>query len=293
MELDYVKLRDIKPALSGNIRSAQLMLKKAPFPDEKAIHDIRVLMKKSRAFLKLVTPQIENGYTDRDFNSLREVGRIMSEWRETSVHRKTLKEFRKDYPDIFSRLEDNLLLRQMIEKQEVKKEGSDKPGAEIDQVVTLLNKTSYRIRFQTMNALDPQSLIRVLDDSYRRVGLIYLKCRNNPTSEGLHKFRKRTKDFLYQLYIFKPLNPSGIKDLEKKLDNMTQNLGKYHDISQIIKILGYEYRKGSNPEALDELIIKFRDKQDLYLSKVWPTAYQIFCPGQKLVNVLGFKLLVI
>jgi len=44
---------------------------------------------------------------------------------------------------------------------------------------------------------------------------------------------------------------------------------------------------------MDELIIKIREKQDTYLSKVWPVAYKIFCPGQKLVNVLGFKLLVI
>jgi len=36
-----------------------------------------------------------------------------------------------------------------------------------------------------------------------------------------------------------------------------------------------------------------REAQDRYLAKVWPTAYQIFCPGKKLVNILGFKLLVI
>jgi DNA modification methylase len=45
--------------------------------------------------------------------------------------------------------------------------------------------------------------------------------------------------------------------------------------------------------AMDELAIKFREAQDKYLSKVWPAAYQVFCPGQKLVNILGFKLLVI
>jgi hypothetical protein len=44
---------------------------------------------------------------------------------------------------------------------------------------------------------------------------------------------------------------------------------------------------------MDELIIILREAQDRYLAKVWPTAYQIFCPGKKLVNILGFKLLVI
>ena len=44
---------------------------------------------------------------------------------------------------------------------------------------------------------------------------------------------------------------------------------------------------------MDELMIIIRNKQDEYLSKIWPVAYKIFCPGQQLLNVLGFKLLVI
>jgi hypothetical protein len=74
---------------------------------------------------------------------------------------------------------------------------------------------------------------------------------------------------------------------------MTQNLGKVNDLAQIIEILNYDYKEDTNPVALDELVIKIREEQDRYLAKVWPTAYQIFCPGKNLVNVLGFRLLVI
>jgi predicted metal-dependent enzyme (double-stranded beta helix superfamily) len=49
MELDYVKLKEIKPVLAGYIRESQLLLKKSAVPDEKTVHDVRVLMKKSRA----------------------------------------------------------------------------------------------------------------------------------------------------------------------------------------------------------------------------------------------------
>jgi hypothetical protein len=74
---------------------------------------------------------------------------------------------------------------------------------------------------------------------------------------------------------------------------MTQNLGKYNDLAQIIEFLNYDYRENTNPVALDELVLKIRDEQDKYLARVWPVAYQIFCPGQNLINVLGFRLLVI
>ena len=293
MELDYVKLKEIKPAIAGYIRESQSLLKRPPVPDEKAVHDIRVLMKKSRAVLKLASPQLDDPFFSRDVTDLREVGRMLRSQREISVHRKILKEFRKEYPGIFSELRENVMLKQILEKHEPGLEPSEVIKASLEQIDSLLNKTAYRIRFQTMNSIDPQLLLRELELTYIDVVHAYLNCRNNPKQEMLHKFRKRAKDFLYQLYIFRPLNPSRVKDLEKKLDSMTQNLGKYNDFAQIILDLNYNYKNKTNLAAIDELIIKFREAQDRYLGKVWPTAYQVFCPGQKLVNVLGFKLLVI
>lgn len=292
MELDYVKLREIKPALSAYLREAQFLLKQSEVPDEKAVHDIRVLMKKGRALLKLAIPQLNGGYSDRDIASLKNVGQLTRGWRETSVHRKLLRDFKKNYPDIFERLNDNVSLIKILEKKEIASENKDLADSAV-QLNSLLFKTSYRIRFQTMNTIDPKILIKELDGTYKKVVGLYISCRNNPKSAMLHKFRKRAKDFLYQLYIFKPLNPSKIKSLEKQLDSMTQNLGKYNDLSQIIEILNYDYKSASNQPSMDELVIKLREAQDKYLARVWPIAYQIFCPGQNLVNVLGFKLLII
>jgi CHAD domain-containing protein len=293
MELDYVKLKEIKPALAGYIRDSQALLKISPVPDEDAVHDVRVLMKKSRAVLKLAGPQLDKEYFEKDFFALREVGRIMRLWRETSVHRKTLKDLRKEFPDIFSALHENEKLVSLMKKTEPVSEPSEEMKAGLDLIDDFLNKTAYRIRFQTMNSLDPQILLKELEITYGSVVDIYLLCRNNPKATNLHEFRKKTKDFLYQLYFFRPLNPTVVKALEKKLDSMAQNLGKFNDLTQLIKTLDYKYPDPSNLPALDELIVIMREKQDDYLSKVWPSAYKIFCPGQKLVNVLGFKLLVI
>lgn len=217
----------------------------------------------------------------------------MCSWRETFVQRKTLKAFRNEYPDIFSRLTEYASLTHLLEKRESETEPTVDMKSALEQIDTLLNKTGYRIRFQSMRMIDPKLLIKELEITYSMVTDIYLSCRNNPKPATLHKFRKKAKDFLYQLYIFRPLNPPVVKSLEKQLDSLTQNLGKFNDLAQIVQVLEYSYKEGQNPPALDELIIKFREAQDRHLAKVWPIAYQIFCPGQKLVNVLGFKLLVI
>jgi CHAD domain-containing protein len=293
MELDFVKLKEIKPALAGYIRESQTLLKISVVPDEKVVHDVRVFMKKSRSVLKLAGPQLDKVSFKRDFLAVREVGRIMRSWRETSVHRKTLKELRKEYPGIFSTLQENEKLIALLKKTESVQEPSEEIKAGLEEIDDLLNKAGYRIRFQSMNKIDPQLLIKELELTYTNVVDIYLTCRNNPKPGNLHKFRKKAKDFLYQLYFFRPLNPSVVKALEKKLDSMTQNLGKYNDLTQLVKTLGYKYPDNTNMPAMDELIVKIREKQDSYLAKVWPSAYKIFCPGQKLVNVLGFRLLMI
>jgi CHAD domain-containing protein len=293
MELDYVQLKDIKPALSGYIREAQSLLKRSSIPDEKVVHDIRVLMKKSRAVLKIAGSQMENDFYKKDIVALREVGRIMCLWREMPVHRKTLKELKKEFPGIISMLQEDEKIAALLKKTEPASEPSEEIKAGIGKITDLLDATGYRIRFQSMNKIDPQLLIKELDLTYNTVVRIYLTCRNRPKPENIHEFRKKVKDFLYQLYFFRPLNPSVVKDLEKRLDRMTQNLGKYNDLTQLVNALGYKNPDINNLSAIDELIIKIREKQDMYLSKVWPSAYKIFCPGQKLLNILGFKLLII
>ncbi|OFY58111.1 MAG: hypothetical protein A2V50_01645 [Bacteroidetes bacterium RBG_19FT_COMBO_42_10] len=291
MEPDYVKLKEIKPALAGYVREAQGLLRRSPVPDEAAVHDIRVLMKKARAVMRLIVSQIDKESYDREYSTFREVGRIMCSWRETSVHRKTLKDLRKKKPAVFSSLHDNELIETLMTKTEQPAESSQDIKNDLDQIDDLLNKTGFRIRFQSMNNLDAKQLLNELDNSYKIVVDRYLVARNNPKTENFHEFRKKAKDFLYQLFFFRPLNPPIVKALEKKLDAITQNLGKCNDLAQLIKTLGYRYSGTSNSPALDELAVIIRQEQDRSLSKVWPLSYKIFCPGQKLINLLGFRIL--
>ena len=292
MLLDCIKLKEVKPALAGYISEAQLLLKKNELPDDKAVHDIRVLMKKSRAVLQLVRSQMDEESYRREYQKLREVGRLMSSWRETSVHRKVLKNLRKTHAVLFSDLKDYEPLNQLLNISEPVEETIENRKEQSAQILELLKKSGYRIRFLSLGKTDPVILIRDLEQTYNSVIHSYLSARNNLKPNNLHEFRKKAKNFLYQLWFFRPLKQGAVKGLEKKIDQMTQNLGKYNDLAVLIETLGYKYSLSANPHALDELIVLIRDQQDAHLSKVWPVAYSIFCPGQKLVNILGFKLLV-
>ena len=293
MELDYVKLKDIKPALSGYITDSQILLKRSATPDEEAVHDIRVLMKKARSAVRLLNSQIDDELFIKENTAYREIGRMMAFSRETSVQRRTLKVLKKENKDLFLKLSENEKVQTLLKKPEPDPVLEEAERLKAEQTNDLLNKAAFRLRFYNLDKLNPQLLLKELEKTYIIVADNYLKCRINSKPAALHEFRKRSKDFLYQLYFFRPLNPPLIKDLEKKLDTLTMNLGKYNDLSQLIRLLDYIPGDPGNSPEINELIVVIRDKQDEYLSEVWPLGYKIFWPGQKLINVLGFRLLVI
>ena len=288
---DYIKLKEIKPELAGYISEAQMLLKKSPVPDDASVHDMRVLLKKARSVLKLISPQVDSEYNQKDIPSLKEAAGIMSAWRDSTVYRKTLKELRKDFPQIFSQLQENEKITFLMKKPEPLKEPDPAIVSGIRKIDSLLKKTGYRIRFTKLTT-DPELLLKELEQTYLKVADMFLVCRNKPKEPGLHELRKKTKDFLYQLYFFRPLNSQAVKALEKKLEAMTRNLGKVNDLAQLVKALDYRYPNDLNAPVLDELVVRIREKQDEYLSKVWPTASKYFCPGKRLVNLLGYKVLI-
>ncbi|HAM11234.1 MAG TPA: hypothetical protein DCP74_13400 [Bacteroidales bacterium] len=293
MEADKVKLKEIKPVLTGYISKSQVLLRRDAVPDEDAVHDIRVLMKKSRAVLKLTCPLTDTELQNKDIHDLKRVGQLMSILRDTSVHRKTLRDLRKEFPGIFKSLAGNEKIGKLMQKPEDISEPDLTMNSEIDEINELINKSGYRIRFYQIQNIDPVKLMHQLELSFYVVQNIYLECRNKPIPEKIHQFRKRSKDFLYQLYFFRPLNPAAVKALEKRLERMTMYLGAYNDLYQLIKSIGYTWSGESADPAMDELILKIRDKQDESLARVWPVAYKCFCPGKQIVNLLGFKLLVL
>ena len=290
MEPESVSLKDVKPALTGYLKDALAMLDVSVIPDDKVVHDVRVLMKRSRAVMKLIADITDREFYSREYGTFREVGRKMCSWRDKSVHRKTLKEFKKEHAGLFTVLKENPAIISLLKKPETAAVISRDLKNEIDDIKDLLSRSSYRIRFRSMANTDPVILWNQMERSYRITADKYILSRNTLRPSHIHEFRKRAKDLLYQLWFFRPLNPKVIKSLEKKMDTLTQNLGKYNDLSQLIKYLGYKYPEDSVFSAMDELILIIRQKQDYYLSRVWPSAFRIFRPGKDPGSVFGFDL---
>jgi hypothetical protein len=200
---------------------------------------------------------------------------------------------KKKHPALFRELSQNEKLNSLLSPQ--KEVVFEKAGIKEDiiNIIDLLHRSGYRWRFRSASGIDKYLLLKELDVTYRKVSVSFLKARNYPKSENLHDFRKKTKDFLYQLLYFRSMKPKVIKELERKLDAIAQNLGKYNDYAVLIKAINYKYLPGRNSSPVDELILLVKQEQDKYLSKVWPSAFSVFRPGLKLADVLGLKIIIV
>lgn len=287
-EKEAKQLREIKPALTGYIRDSLVLLNQLPVPDDDAIHDIRVMMKRQRATIKLVKPLLEEEAYRREYLAGREVGRILCSWREMSVLYKTAKALKKENPKLFLKLWDNEKIQSLLRKPYSTWTNAGEQSKSVKEIRARLNKAQYRVRFLNLKEPDISLLLEELGRNYLIAAKAYLDCRNDPRQKLLHEFRKKSKTFMYQLCYFRPLNQRAIKSLEKKLDYLTQNLGKYNDLAQITDMIGYKYGNPGNSPVMDELAVVIRDKQDKYLSKVWPSAYRIFTPGKNPGDLPGF-----
>ena len=278
--------KDLKTVMAGYLSGSLALLTGRPVPDDAAIHDVRVLMKKHRAAVRLVKPVLEEETFRREYLAGRETGRILSLWRESAVLRKTMKDLKKDNPELFIKLHDNKTVQDLLRKPYSTWDQAGELAKTVSEVTARLKKARYRLRFLALNEPDMLILLGELGMSHAAASAAYLACRNKPSAALLHRFRKKSKTFMYQLVFFRHLSPQPVRQLEKKLGTMTRNLGRYNDLVQIMTLTGYRLGALGNSAADDELAVVVRDRQDRFLAKVWPQAYRIFAPGLRVQDLL-------
>lgn len=288
---DVIIIPGIKLSLSSYVREAALLAGKGILISDRDIHDARVSLKKARALLKLIRSQVQNDFFSREYDTFRKSGRALCDLRESAVHRKVLKEIRKKNPVIFKRL-NNQVIDSLIRKPETEDGLSDETLRSLEEIGNSLQKSVYRIRFEPLGSLNASGLYKGLGATWSGVRNYYLLCRNDPSAKKIHEFRKKAKDFLYQLAFFRSLNPSRVRSVQKKTDEMTRGLGRHHDLAVLLKAIGYKYTPGNDP-CLDELAILIRGEQDRALSKVWPAANSLFGPSCVMEDKLGVKVLML
>ena len=283
-----VSIRAVKPAMTRYLLRSALLLGQQLLPGDEAVHDVRVYMKRLRATLKLVKPCLDERSYRREYDAARNAGLLLADWRDTAVLRSTMKTLKKESPELFDLLSSEPKASGLFAGADLSWEEAAARKKRAAGLAEQMKKAAGRIRFLSLADPDPSLMAGSLEESYREACRAYITCRNRPKPRLIHDFRKKSKTFLYQLRYFRPLNPPAVKSIETKIDRLTEVLGRYNDLGEVIRVTGYVFGEPGNTPVMDLLWVLVKDMQDRQLLKVWVISRDIFRPGSSLRDLLPF-----
>lgn len=206
------------------------LLKDRELDIHETVHETRKNFKRIRALLRMVRLHIGEEVYQRENVRYRDLGRAISEVRDATALLELIEKIEEGHGEKLAAaplldLKDQLLLY--------------RKGLMINvlngQAIRLLTEELEKCKSELLELplkgndfiLVEESMAKV----YQRGKEAMEKNLKAPTDESMHDWRKRVKYLLYQLEILLPIWPSVLTPFHAALDELSDLLGKDHDLS--------------------------------------------------------------
>jgi CHAD domain-containing protein len=231
---------EVRRAAHERALDAVELLRDANADPVEAVHEARKNVKKLRAILRLVRPELGEATYDRENTRYRDAGRMLSDVRDAQVRADTI-------DALAVRFDDEppaggwAALRSALA-------GSDPRATDLEavraQAADAIAESDAAIDDWPLGRDGFALLRRGLRRAYSRGREGYRRARTDPTDEALHDWRKRSKDHWYHLRLLRESWPEVIGAAVDEAHELADRLGDDHDLV----VLG-EYLD-THPEAL-------------------------------------------
>jgi CHAD domain-containing protein len=196
-----------------------------------AIHAARKALKKERSLLRLGRGSIKPSTRRRENATFREAGRKLSAARDAEVVVQALDAMAERYvgqvPEAtFATIRGHL--------SQAGHEPHDAPSAEVAEQ---LEAARERTRQWPLKQRDWKGIEPGLRRSYRRGRRAFRRAHEDPTTENLHEWRKRAKDYWYHLRLLRPIARHTLKGQAKDAHRLSDVLGDDHDLALLCDAL--------------------------------------------------------
>jgi CHAD domain-containing protein len=194
---------------------------------EEAVHNARKDMKKLRALLRLVRGELGKTVYQRENACFRDAAAALAGMRDADVMLATLENLELDEPVSGP-------LRQALEAHRLRTGGGAREQAAAE-AIEMLSEARARIvdwplEDDSFAALEPG-----LRRMYRRGRREWRAMSKEPTVEGLHEWRKRTKEFWYDHELLRPLWKPVMKAVGDEAHALSDLLGDDHDLAVLLE----------------------------------------------------------
>jgi CHAD domain-containing protein len=223
-------------------------------PSATDIHDTRKGLKKARAWLRLLRCGISARAFRTHNHALRDAARPLSEARDAQVLLETLDAILKRYRQPRGNRRFGRFARALREDRRAIRK----------QLVSSRTKLAASRRL-LRDAKAALSRVRIASDDWNVIGASFAKvyaaarhgmhvARADPSPECLHEWRKRTKNFLYQLEMLEPLWPGVIEEWADQAHQLADYLGDDHDLAVLREAAKEKGGAFDDPAHLDALL---------------------------------------
>jgi CHAD domain-containing protein len=233
--------------------AAQLDSKDIEKRDE-AIHEARKSVKKIRAVLRAIRPELGAKYREENAR-LRDVGRKLSEFRDAGAIIETFDGLKDKYRDQLGRRTLGSIRRALISQKQKAEQGN-----QIETVLENTTKTlrgigkdveSWQVHEDGFSAIAPG-----LQRTYRAGRKALANAKKRPSPENFHEWRKRVKDHWYHIRLLEGVWTDMMQAYERDLKDLETWLGDDHNLVVLRdKIAGEPHLHGSQKDI--ELLLEF------------------------------------
>jgi CHAD domain-containing protein len=194
---------------------------------EEAVHNARKDMKKLRALLRLVRGELGKSVYQRENACFRDAAAALAGARDADVMLVTLEKLELDEAVSGP-------LRQTLEAHRLRTSGGGREQAAAE-AVEMLSEARARIVDWPLEEDGFAAIEPGLRRMYRSGRREWRAMRKDPTTEGLHEWRKRTKELWYDHELLRQLWKPVMKAVGDEAHDLSDLLGDDHDLAVLLE----------------------------------------------------------
>ncbi|WP_019627218.1 CHAD domain-containing protein [Thioalkalivibrio sp. ALJT] len=223
----------LRRVVREEMSSGEAELLDAGIPDDRVVHETRKRLKRLRALLRLVEPQLpRKDFRDRN-RALRDLGRALSGARDAAVILTTLRTL-ADAPGMPSV---EPLHRYLSEQYGAAQAGDDQLKAQRHAVAAALRERRAEMVALPSRGKGFARIAPGLERTYRRGREALGVALVDGDDELWHTWRKRTKEHWIQMRLLRPVWPEMMKAQARALGTLSDLLGDDHDLTVVDTVL--------------------------------------------------------
>ena len=246
------------------------------------VHTVRTTIKRLRAFLRLIQPEITKIVFEREDLRLKEAARRLSLARDRQVARQTLPALavsnKREQEAVVAALAG---LEADPQSESSIDEAMRQAAADLEQI----RRSLHRLRFagSEWNAIAPG-----LREVYRQGRKRMKTALADGDDADFHKWRIRVKNLYYELQLLEPIWGKRLSKMLSHLSKLQEKIGDDHDLVVLKSLLRKDPAAFGCTDAVEPIICSIEHKSRKLRRSIEPLGETIFAPSPALfVRKLG------